>query len=216
MKKQKKIDKLSGMDIVLYSLYLLGGWQKRVHTEDIALKCFQVAPSKFSWVKYPQYPDLTPARFALEAAKKPEYGALVKGESERKRTIKSVGGWMLTVEGIKWIKVNKSRIEQYLGKQRPTGDRLPTDRKLKELIRNVAFKKFMDYGEQAEISHAEFAESLVCTVNTRPEVLHDRLEQLYSIAEELGREEVKNYVNFCRNKFASLLEKKGGVRNAKS
>jgi hypothetical protein len=216
MKEQKKLDKLSGMDIVLYSLYLLGGWQKRVHTEDIALKCFQVAPSKFSWVKYPRYPDLTPARFALEAAKKPGYGALVKGESERKRTVKSVGGWMLTGEGIKWIKVNKPRIEQYLGKHRPTGDRLHTDRKLKELLRSVAFKKFMDYGEDTEISHAEFAESLVCTVNTRAEVLSDRLEQLHSIAEELRKEEVKNYVNFCQSKFALLLEKRGGVRNAKS
>jgi len=205
------MEKISDKDIVLYALYLLGGWQKRVHTEDIALKCYQIAPSKFSWVKYPQYPDPQPVRFALEKC-----GALVKGGSERKKTVKSVGGRMLTAEGIKWIKENKTRIEQYLGKHRPTGDRLPTDRKLKELLRSVAFNKFRDYGEQAEISHAEFAESLVCTVNTRAEVLNDRLEQLYSIAEELKREEIKNYVNFCRSKFDPLLEEKGGVRNAKS
>lgn len=209
--ENKKIEKISDKDIVLYALYLLGGWQKRVHTEDIALKCYQIAPSKFSWVKYPQYPDPQPVRFALEKC-----GALVKGGSERKKTVKSVGGRMLTAEGIKWIKVNKPRIEQYLGKQRPIGDRLPTDRKLKELFKSMAFKKFLDHGEQAEISHAEFAESLVCTVNTRVEVLNDRLDQLYSIAEELRKEEVKNYVNFCRSRFASLLEKKGGVKNAKS
>ncbi len=202
----RKIENVSDKDIVLYALYLLGGWQKRVHTEDVALKCYEIAPSKFSWVKYPQHPDLAPARFALEAAKKPRYGALVKGESERKRTVKSVGGWMLTAEGIRWIKENKFRIEKYLGKYRPTGDRLHTDRKLKEFLRSAAFRKFIDYREQAEISHAEFAESVVCTVNTRAEVLNNRLEQLYSIAEELGREEVKNYVNFCRKKFASLLK----------
>ena len=213
--KEQKLNKLSDKDIVLYALYLLGGWQKRVHTEDLALKCYQLAPSKFSWVKYPEYPDLAPARFALEAAKKPKYGTLVKGESERKRTVKSIGGWILTAEGIKWIKVNKTRIEQYLGKHRPTGDRLAADRKLKEFLKSVAFKKFREYGEEAEISHAEFAESLVCTVNTRAEVLNARLEQLYSIAEELRKEEVKNYVNFCRKKFASLLGEKGGERNAK-
>ena len=211
-----KIEKVSDKDIVLYALYLLGGWQKRVHTEDVALKCYKIAPSKFSWVKYPQYPDLAPARFALEAAKKPEYGSLVNGESERKRTIKSVGGWMLTANGIKWIKENKSRIEEYLGKHKPTGDRLHTDRKLKEFLRSVAFRKFMDYGEQAEISHAEFAESIVCTVNTRVEVLNNRLEQLYSIAEELGKNEVKSYVNFCQKKFASLLGTIMGGENAKS
>lgn len=214
--KKIEMEKVSDKDIVLYALYLLGGWQERVHTEEVALKCYQLAPSKFSWVKYPEYPDPAPARFALETAKRPRYGALVKGESERKRTVKSVGGWMLTAEGIKWIKVNKLRIEQYLGKHRPTGDRLPMDRKLKELLGSAAFKKFKDYGEQAEISHAEFTESLVCTVNARSEVLKDRLEQLYSIAEKLERKEIKNYVDFCRGRFASLLEEKGNGTNAKS
>jgi len=79
---------MSDKDIVLYSLYLLGGWHKRVHTEDIALKCYEIAPSRFSWVKYPQYPDLAPARFALEATKKAQYGALVRGVSERKGLIR--------------------------------------------------------------------------------------------------------------------------------
>ncbi len=76
---------LSNEEIVLYALHLLGGWHKRVHTEDIALKCFELAPSKFSWTKYPKYPDLAPARFALESAKNSQYGSLVEGESERKK-----------------------------------------------------------------------------------------------------------------------------------
>ena len=200
---------LSDKDIVLYALYILGGWQKRVHTEDIALKCFELAPSKFSWVKYPQYPDLAPARFALESTKKPKYGALVKGGSERKRTVKSVGGWMFTANGIQWIKDNEKRIENYLGRLRPIGDRTPADRKIKELLKSVAFNKYEDYGEKADISHAEFAESLLCTINTRPEVLNDRLEQLLSIAEKLNKKNIKEYINFCRQKFESILKEEG-------
>ena len=205
---KEEIGTLSDKDITVYALYILSGWQKRIHTEDLALKCYQLAPSKFSWVKYPQYPDVAPTRFALEAAKKPKNGALVKGESERKRTTKSIGGWMLTTAGVQWIKANRSRIEQYLGEHTPVGDRVSRDRRLKELLKSVAYKKFKDYGEKAEISHAEFAESLVCTVNTRTEVLNDRLDLLYSTAEELGREQVKTYVNFCRKKFALLLGSK--------
>ena len=202
------IGTLSNKDIVVYALYLLGGWQKRVHTEDIALKCYELAPSKFSWVKYPEYPDVAPARFALEAAKKLKNKVLVKGESERKKTAQSIGGWILTTDGIQWIKVNRHRIEQYLGKQTPVGDRLSSDRRLKELLKSVAFKRFKDYGEKADILHADFAESLVCTVNTKGEVLNDRLDLLYSTAEELGRIEVKSYVNFCRKKFTLLLGSK--------
>lgn len=204
---EEKTDELSNRDIVLYVLHHLGGWQKRVHTEDIALKCYELAPSRFSWIKHPEYPDLSSVYYALGDAKKPKYGALVKGESEKTRT--SIGGWMLTADGIKWIEANKERVEKYLGEHKPIGDRLPADRRLKELLRSAAFKKFKAYGEQAEISHAEFAESLVCTVNTRSEVLNDRLEQLYSIAEKLKKEGAKNYVNLCRKKFASLLERGG-------
>lgn len=205
----KGVVKLSDIDIVLYALYLLGGWQERIHTEDIALKCYKLARSRFSWVKYPQYPDLAPARFALEAAKKSKYGGLVEGESERKRTINTIGGWRLTENGVRWVRANKSRIEQYLGESVPVADRLPQDRKLKELINSIAFKKFQEYGEEAEISHAEFAESLVCTVNTKAEILNERLAQLYSAAEELKMLDIKNYVNFTQRKFASLLSERG-------
>jgi len=202
---REKVDMLSNKDIALYALYILGGWQKRVHTEDIALKCYELAPSKFSWVKYPHIPSDSTTRYALEPLEKQKYGALVKGESERKRTLKSIGGWMLTSNGVEWVEANKGRIEEYLGKYLPAGDRLAADRKLRELMVSAAFRKFRDGGEQAEISHAEFAESLVCTVNTAAEVLNDRLEQLYSIAEELKREDIKSYINFCRKRFASLL-----------
>jgi hypothetical protein len=205
MKKKSEID---NKDIVLYSLYILGGWQKRVHTEDIALKCFNLARSKFSWIKYPQFPDIAPARFALEAAMKPINGGLVNGVSERRK--RKISGWMLTAEGIKWIEANKKRIEKSLGEHTPAGDRLPSERKLKELYKSQAFKKFSEYGDQADISHAEFAESVVCTVNTKPAILNDRLNQLLSISKELGRDEVKDYVNFCLKKFDSILSQDGG------
>ena len=207
---------LSNMDIAVYALHLLGGWQRRVHTEDIALQCYKLAPSKFSWVKYPQYPDATPARFALEAAKKQKQGVLVRGESERKRTKDNIGGWMLTVNGIEWTKANRKRIEDYLGEHVATGDRLLVDRKLRELTESAAFRRFRNLREQAVISHSEFALSLVCTVNTTAEVLNDRLDQLNSIAEELKTGDIKSYVDFCRKRFGSLLGLKGGQNDAKS
>lgn len=200
---------LSDKDIVIYALYILGGWHKRIHTEDIALKCYELAPTKFSWVKYPQYPDLAPTRFALESAKKTKSGALVKGGSERKKSITILGGWVLTQNGIQWVRTNEKRIEKYLGKIRPIGDRAPVDRKTKELLLSTAYKKFLENAEKAEISHAEFAESLLCTVNTRPEILNDKLEQFYLIAKELKKLEIKKYLDFCRKKFISILNKKG-------
>lgn len=201
-----KETKLRDVDIVIYALYELGGWQERIHTEDIALRCFKIAPSKFSWVKYKDYPDLMAVWFALGDAKKERYGALVVGGSERKKGSGKdrFGGWRLSEKGLQWIKDNKYRIEETLHGGMSPDDRLLEDRRLKTLIRSQAYNKFITQGEKAEISHAEFAESLVCTVNTKPEILQERLEQLYSAADVLKQSEVKRYLNYCRNRFSKL------------
>lgn len=202
---------LSNVEIVVYALSLLGGWRERIHTEDIALKCYELAPSRFSWVKYPNYPDNHTAYLSLGDAKKQKYGSLVEGESERKKEkatkgIPRFGGWKLSLKGVEWIEKNKARIESALGRRATIGRRLDTDRKLKELFYSSGFRKFVQDGEHAEISHAEFAESLVCTVNTPPEILNERLDQLYSTAETLKKDEVKRYLRYCREKFSALLK----------
>jgi hypothetical protein len=187
---------LSAKDITIYALYLLRGWQNRVHTEDIALECFRLAPSLFSWIKYPQYPDIQPVRFALEKT-----GKLVKGESERSKKKESIGGWMLTEEGLEWIKQNKFKIESQLGRNKPTGYRAVSDRKIRTLINSEAYKKFLTTQEESDISFAEFAESLTCTVNTSKKDLNNKLDILKSIAHESNREEIKVFLNYCKEKF---------------
>lgn len=203
-----KENKLSDVDIVIYALYDLGGWQERIHTEDIALRCFKVAPSKFSWVKYKEYPDLMTAWFALGDAKKERYGALVVGGSERKKGSgkDSFGGWRLSERGLQWIKANKHRIEEALYGGISPDTRLLEDRRLKTLIKSQAYRKYIIHGEKAEISHAEFAESLVCTVNTKPEILLERLDQLFLVADTLKQNEVKHFINYCRHRFSKIIK----------
>ncbi len=192
---------LSNMDIALYALYLLGGWQNRIHTEDIALKCFELAPSKFSWVKYHQYPDPSPARFALEEAKNSRDRALIIGGSERKKGKGVFTGWRLSENGVSWIKQNKDRIEAALTGTKLPQNRLIEDRRLKTLINSKAFSKYLAEGEKAKISHAEFAESLVCTINTKSDIMSERIEQLYAAADLLNQEKVKQYLDFYRKHF---------------
>jgi len=186
---------LNDKDIVIYALYILGGYQKRVHTEDVALKCYELAPTRFSWIKYPQYPDIQPVRFTLEKCK-----PLIVGSSERKPPT-TVTGWRLTNDGIQWIKTNINRIETQLGKKQPPTERLVDSRRIKTLMNSKAFNKYLAEGEKAEISHAEFAESLVCTVNTKPEIFSERIEQLHSTADLLNQDKVKQYLDLCRKHF---------------
>lgn len=199
-----RADSLSNVEIAVYALYLLGGWRERIHTEDIALKCYEIAPSKFSWIKYPKYPEYNTAYLSLGDAKKPKYGALVDGESERNKKKGSIGGWKLTLKGVEWIENNKARLELALGQHATIGKRLDVDRKMRELLNSIAYQKFLK--NRSNISHAEFAESLVCTVNTSAEILNERLDQLYSTAETLKKDEVKLYVQYCREFFSAILK----------
>jgi len=193
--------KLSEGEIVLFVLYELGGWKERIHTEDIALECFRLAPSKFSWVKYPQYPDLMAAWYAIGSAKKIEDGKLLVGGSERKKGTgkDKFGGWRLTNDGIKWIQNNKERIEKKLkGKQNPN-IRLLNNIKIKKLLSSRGFQLFREYGIKAQIPYADFVESLTCTVNTKTEVVLEKLEQLYLAANMLNQTEIMGYLDYCRN-----------------
>jgi hypothetical protein len=208
MTGKKGESQLSDVDIALYALYLLGGWHQRVHTEDVALKCFELAKSKFSWVKYPQFPDPAPARFALEQAKKKDRGSLVEGASERSKAVGKLSGWILTTNGIKWIEMNKARIEKALSKKEIQGDRLLAERKIRALKDSAAFKKFITDGANANISPVELYDSLQCTVNTPPTIIIDRIKQFATIAKKMEADDVKKYIEFIENRFAGLKEVK--------
>src|SRR5439155_12986110 len=96
-------------ELVVYCLYIAGGITERIHTEDLALKCWELFPDSFSWTKYPQYPDKDIVRVALTDARKDKYGGLVSGRVEGHATGAAHGepeGWVLTDKGLAWIKDN--------------------------------------------------------------------------------------------------------------
>ena len=56
--------------MVIFAVYLLGGGQKFVDTEDIAKKADQMSPGNFSWRKYQDQINLELIRVFLSNAKK--------------------------------------------------------------------------------------------------------------------------------------------------
>lgn len=93
-KIKKKNLTWSHSEVVAFALFVLGGDQRRVDTEDIAVKAHELAPGRFSWRKYPDQINLELVRVFLSDAKKPDSRALVVGAG---RT-----GWSLTARGVKW------------------------------------------------------------------------------------------------------------------
>lgn len=93
--------------VVVLALASLGGGERWVDTEDIAVRARQLAPEAFSWRKYPEQVDLDGVRVALYDAAKERFGHLVTG------SVRS--GWSLTPAGVEWVKRQGPSVERLLG-----------------------------------------------------------------------------------------------------
>lgn len=94
-KSEMIVDNFTKPQLVTISVGVLGGHMDFVDREDVAEHVNGLAPGRFTWKKYRDRIDLEAVGNALRHAKKPVNGALVTGNT--------TAGWMLTINGIKWI-----------------------------------------------------------------------------------------------------------------
>lgn len=150
---RKTLTPVSSAEVVLWAVSLLGGDQKRIDTEDVAVKAFQLAPKSFCWRKYPEQINLELVRVNLSNAKKPENGELLTGSG---RT-----GWSLTRKGLVWIRSARSRL-QALGMSAPQGrasragsiDSSRRDRERKRILALPAWARWMNGDKSVVLAEA--------------------------------------------------------------
>ena len=199
---------LPNRELVLYALYLLGGDSERIHTEDIALKCFQLYPSSFSWVKYSSYPDKDIVRVALTDARKKKYGALVEGRTGQKRGqfVKTnrppvEDGWMLTLQGISWIKNNLDRLQGYSGIKQAKDHRQKVLKQLKRILEHPLFLRYMANPEGFVAGIGDIADMLRCRVDAEQEIWQERFKKVRLQAESVGQNNVFRFIEKCEDSY---------------
>jgi hypothetical protein len=130
---------LRSYHLAAIAVYLAGGADKAVHTEDAAIKAFELAPHRFSWKKYPEKIDLEAVRVALRHAGEQQYGELVKGSIET--------GWMLTPAGLAFAEAAASQLEARTTTQARRGSRQAAmDAERERLFQTAAWRKFQQVG----------------------------------------------------------------------
>lgn len=196
---------LTNADVVLYVLYLLGGTRKKVFTEDIAKKSFELVPPRFSWRRYPEYPDIEPARKALMEARNQK--TLITGRAGEVKGLKPSDGWIFSPKGILWLEKNKTRIAKALGKKQKPINRTELSKKLSELESSTAYKRFLKDNGCFNIKHYEFTDFLNVSLDTPAFILHDRIDRIRAIAATGKREKLLDFIDRCEKQFSSLLNK---------
>ena len=90
---------LKQFEIATMAVYELGGAARSIDTEDVAVKCHELAPNLFSWQKHRDQINLELVRVSLSDAKKKKNGGLLSGSGRE--------GWRLTSNGLDWVAAAK-------------------------------------------------------------------------------------------------------------
>ena len=191
----------SNVEIVVYALFELGGHERKLHTEEIAYKAYELAKERFGW-KLPQFrnrgfPDKEPVRSALMDAAKKKYGSLVKGRSGVESKGKDTDGWRLTPAGAGWVRTNRDRIEQVLGQAHPQTRMRETNRFRRQIRNQPLFSKFTEKGDLVGDSPYTLTDMLNASPDASKEVVLMKFASLRSTAELAGDEEVLRFLDAC-------------------
>lgn len=197
-------------EIAVYALYVKGGVSRHVHTEDVAVKCFEIAPESFSWTKHPEYPDKDIVRVALTDARKDKMGRLVIGRSGRGRGHDSGGqgirrqdGWQLTESGATWISRNEERLTRELGQGESKRPRQKVLQRLERIRTHALFGQFQDSHEGFTPSIGPLAELLRCRADAENSVWHKRFTALRNDAQLAEQNDLLEFIRVCEGYIES-------------
>lgn len=184
------LNRLANWQVAVLALYSLGGASARWRSEDVALKCYDLAPRRFGWGEHPQ---LEPARMALRDAKKPKHGALVAGDEAK--------GWLLTEEGLAWCEGNAERLGAGKPRRGLTALGEPEARALRQLGAHRLFQQWKR--DEHTMAFYEVADALGFPADAPRAVVSRRIEELAGAAQVAGMDDLKGFVEWLRRSIGS-------------
>lgn len=139
---------LKQYEVVALAVYLLDGGRRSVDTEDIAVKCHELAPALFSWQKYKDQINLELVRVSLSDAKKLKNGGLLTGSGRE--------GWRLSSKGLVWLTTKtNAQIRNFRNEIRRTESKagsIDSVRRQRERNRLVLSEAWLDWSGQGSLS----------------------------------------------------------------
>ena len=201
------VDRPNNRDVIVYALAALGGESQFVHTEDVAIKCHELAPDAFSWTKHTQHPDLEVVRRALLHIRSAEFGALVEGRSgqgPRKSDNRTEDGWQLTASGREWVTTNGDRVERALNSTALSDRRQRILQQLRRAYAHSTWSEFSDDPSTFSPSHGDLAELLRVRVDAPNEVWNSRFDELMRRAVLIQDQELIRFAKMCRSVHESV------------
>lgn len=185
------------LELVTLAMYRLGGDDKALDIEDIAMECEKISPGSFSWRKYKNQINLELVGFAVRDAKKAQNGNLLTGSHAK--------GWRLTAAGIIHA---KTLIENNDGNSEievaPTKHRnLELSRNTKESQRVVGSDAFKEWKLKRLSSKSDLSKLLRINAYSSAESIEIKIARLSNL---LGNDsEIDDFIRYVISTKGDLL-----------
>jgi hypothetical protein len=192
-------------ELVMYAVYTLAETKREINSEDIVAACFLLFPERFHLRGYPQWPDSTVVNKRWLDCRNRGY---ITGSTAHSFSLTPEG--LQVAERIANALTGKHR---YFSRRRPSKlaaeARTRAGRFVRSLEASDAYQQFLSEGERAAISEFDFRSMLLCTMDSSAATLRSNLEQFKQYASMYERQDLVDFLDFSRRKFASVLSEVG-------
>lgn len=182
--------------LTIFAIHEIANNGEECAYERIVKECFTLFPKRFSFRRYPEWPD--GSRIKIEILRCRDNG-WVTGKERNGFQITS-SGRRVAQEVLKELQkdtVKKSGI----GQTRDRGDTI-----IRYLKESEPFKRFRQNKANFILSEGEFRRLLVATFETPPRVLKQNLNYCFDICKQYGENELFEFLKQCERQKESLLK----------
>jgi len=182
-------------DIAVYALYLSGGISMKIHTDDIAAKCYDLSPDNFSWdtPKYHGWPHWEKARKALSDCTR----------ASDNRVQSNRGSWSLTDHGLSWVKCHKNDLQE-LERSKHNGakkiDATKAARTRTRIAASPLYRRYKDDGGLSEdLNRILFSDLVGCPTDAPAGDIMAGLNNLLGIIDNGRKNGIITFLLACRS-----------------
>ena len=164
--------------------------------ERVVKGCFTLFPKRFSFQRYPEWPDGT--RVKIEILRCRDKGWVTGNEKS---------GFQITSLGRRVAEEVLKELQQGPARElHPTQTRDRGDTVLSYLKKSEPYRRYQENKENFIITEEEFRRLIISTFETPPKVLEQNFNYCFDLCREYGEKELCNFLEKCREQKGLLLK----------
>jgi len=182
--------------LTIFAIHEIANNGEECAYERIVKECFTLFPKRFSFRRYPEWPD--GSRIKIEILRCRDNGWVTGNEKI---------GFQITPLGGRVAQEVLTELQEGIVKKPRTGQtRDRGDTIIKYLKASEPFKRFRQNKANFVLSEGEFRRLLVATFETSSRVLKQNLNYCFDICKQYGENELFEFLKECERQKALLLK----------